>query len=164
MFCPECRSEYQKGYTRCTACDVALVRELQPESAEADAGEEPVTVFNAINGSEASLVKSLLEGSGLEPMMFDANFSNIDPPAAIIIGGIKVTVPRSQETLALEVLEAYRGGAGQDPAVGNLVSTSISGPQIVSAGDADEEYRCPHCLALLAPETTVCPKCGARPF
>jgi hypothetical protein len=164
MFCPECRSEYQEGYTRCTECDVDLVRELQPDSAEADAEAEPVTVFNAINGSEASLVKSLLEGSGLEPMMFDANFSNIDPPAAIIIGGIKLTVPRREEKLALEVLKEYRGGAGQDPTVGNLVATSISGLQIVSAGDADEEYRCRQCFALLAPETTVCPDCGARPF
>lgn len=164
MFCPECRSEYQRGYTHCAGCGVALVRELQPDSAESNAEDEPITVFNAINGSEASLVKSLLEGSGLEPMMFDENFSNIDPPAAIIIGGIKVTVPRSQEKLALEILEEYRGRAGQDPAIGNLVSTSISGPQIVSVGEADEEYRCRRCLALLEPETTVCPKCGARPF
>jgi hypothetical protein len=164
MFCPECRSEYQEGYTRCTECDVALVQGLQPNIVEADAQDEPVTVFNAINGSEASLVKSLLEGSGLEPMMFDANFSYIDPPAALIIGGIKLTVPRSQEKLALEVLEEYRGRAGQDPAVGNLVSTSITGPQLVTTGDAEEEYRCPRCVALLAPETTVCPTCGARPF
>ena len=36
MFCPQCRSEYRAGFTRCADCDVALVESL--DDAWADGG------------------------------------------------------------------------------------------------------------------------------
>ena len=147
MFCPECKSEYRTGFTRCEECDVDLVEQLPSATPEIDAQAEPVTVFVTFNDSEANLVKSLLEGSGIEVLLFDENLSSIDPPAAFLIGGIKVAVPKRQETLALEVLREYRSGAGRE---------------IVGETQGSDEYRCPHCLGLLEPETTVCPKCGSQ--
>jgi hypothetical protein len=35
MFCPECRTEYRPGFTRCSDCDVDLVHELPGKSSEA---------------------------------------------------------------------------------------------------------------------------------
>jgi ssDNA-binding Zn-finger/Zn-ribbon topoisomerase 1 len=107
----------------------------------------------------------LLEGSGLEVSLFDENLSNIDPPAAIIIGGIKVAVPKCERELAREVLEEYRGEAGQHAAIGRFSPFSLEDVDVLgSETREDEEYRCPQCRVLLEAETTVCPKCGAVPF
>ena len=32
MFCPECKTEYRPGFTRCSDCDVDLVEELSPRN------------------------------------------------------------------------------------------------------------------------------------
>lgn len=32
MFCPQCRAEYRKGFTKCSDCDVDLVHELPQEA------------------------------------------------------------------------------------------------------------------------------------
>jgi hypothetical protein len=148
MFCPECRSEYQRGFTRCEDCDVALVLALPRGSMQATAEPQFETVFVTISPSEANLIQSLLVGSGIEAAVFDENLSRMDPPAMLLIGGMKIAVPKEQRDAALEVLKGYREGPV-------LVS--------VDANDGDE-YRCPRCSALLEAETTVCPSCGTNLF
>jgi hypothetical protein len=120
MFCPECKSEYRPGFSRCEDCGVNLVDVLPPSTEELRQHDPPVTVFVTAQAAEASLIASLLEGSGLEVFMFDEHLSNIDSPVALLIGGIKVAVPKHQEELARAVLEEYRGGAGQGAAQGEL--------------------------------------------
>ncbi|MBI3664151.1 MAG: hypothetical protein HY234_14025 [Acidobacteria bacterium] len=40
MFCPQCKSEYRKGFTRCKDCDIDLVAALPPgDNAELPLGE-----------------------------------------------------------------------------------------------------------------------------
>ena len=34
MYCPNCRAEYRAGFSRCAGCEVELVEELHPLSAE----------------------------------------------------------------------------------------------------------------------------------
>lgn len=34
MYCPNCRAEYRAGFSRCAGCEVELVEELPPLSAE----------------------------------------------------------------------------------------------------------------------------------
>lgn len=129
-----------------------LVAKLEkPEAESADAHAGPVTVLVTANPSEASLAQSLLQGSGVDVAVFDENLSRIETPLSIVIGGMKVVVPRDQEEMALEVLEAYRERASQD-----------SGE--AESGSRDNEYRCLHCNALLEPETVVCGQCGRQPF
>ena len=69
MFCPNCKSEYREGFTRCASCDVALVSSLAPEDSSAPqrekawneraamlwTGQDPVTfsvILNALNAAD----------------------------------------------------------------------------------------------------------------
>lgn len=38
MFCPVCKAEYRRGFTRCSDCDVDLVRELPKRPGEGERG------------------------------------------------------------------------------------------------------------------------------
>jgi hypothetical protein len=106
MFCPECKSEYREGFTHCESCNVDLVAELKPEP-ESDVWlADPVVVFTTFNPTEAALVQSVLEGSGIDAELLDESMSRMDSPVVIAIGGIKVIVPSDQEALAREVLAA----------------------------------------------------------
>lgn len=64
MFCPECRAEYREGFTRCSDCDVPLVEELPPEIEPKDVELEKV--FESSNPALLAMVKSVLEGAGIE--------------------------------------------------------------------------------------------------
>src|SRR5207249_2247127 len=55
--------------------------------------------------SEAHLIKSLLEANGIDVYSFDENW-------LIPVREVKLAVTHSQEELAREILEEYRGKAG----------------------------------------------------
>ena len=169
MFCPECKSEYREGFSHCNDCDVDLVAQLPMQSeTNDDAGDAgPAVVFVSADANEAALVQSLLEASGIEVTAFDRNLARMDSPVALIIGGVKLAVSPHQEKLAHEVLEEFRGKAGQDPAHGRSTPfTSLRLDEVPDSGDAtlEEPYRCVHCHELLEPESTVCSKCGGTPW
>lgn len=56
MYCPECRSEYQEGVTRCTECDVALVGFLDTEL---------ISIFETIDSALLSDVVARVEAENL---------------------------------------------------------------------------------------------------
>ena len=64
MFCPECRSEYRPGFTRCADCDVDLVWELPAEEEHGD--PELVKIFETGNATLAPVVESVLRGAEIE--------------------------------------------------------------------------------------------------
>ena len=134
MFCPKCKSEYRSGFVHCQDCDVDLVEQL-PQSPHLDEGVPPSVVFITADAIEANLIQSLLEGSGIEAMLIDENFSRMDSPAALAIGGVKIVVPKSQEELANEVLAEYRGSAGQDPKYGYATPFHVAPPDDFDSGE-----------------------------
>lgn len=152
MFCPMCQSEYRAGFTRCQECGVDLVSQLPEPDAELRARGFEV-VFVTLNPIEADLVRSVLEASGIEVFMIDENITRIDPPIALMIGGMKVAVPQGQRDAAIEVLKQYRRTSGLESVPLEAVDT-----------EGNDEYRCPRCRALLEVETTICPKCGHALF
>jgi len=169
MICPKCKAEYRIGFNHCSDCDVELVDHLPPESGSEthSVDDEPVVVFITSDLSEAALVESLLEGSGAEPLLFDEHLARMDSPLSVVIGGAKVAVPRRQEKLAREVLQEYRGRAGQNPVFGRLAPFQLeeSGERFDGGDSAvNVPYRCMHCRTVLEPETTVCSNCGGTPF
>jgi hypothetical protein len=65
MFCPQCKSEYEKGFYNCADCGVDLV-EGQPPHTEDDVNYvEMVEVFSTYNQGDIALVKSALDGEGI---------------------------------------------------------------------------------------------------
>ena len=64
MYCPDCKTEYRRGFDQCADCAVPLVHELAQESVPAPlAGPDAdlIPVFSTYNPAEVMMVKSLLD-------------------------------------------------------------------------------------------------------
>ena len=66
-FCPNCRSEYRSGFTRCSECDVELVDSLAEENAvEPDQSEwDMVEAGTFPDPQQAQMIQELLENNGI---------------------------------------------------------------------------------------------------
>lgn len=73
MFCPNCRSEYLPGFTRCNDCDVALVDELVAE--EQPEFVDLVEVLSTADAGQILLIKSILEAEEIPYLAQGENFS-----------------------------------------------------------------------------------------
>ena len=93
-------------------------------------------VFRTLSFMEATLVKSLLEGSGIEVYLFDENISRLNPFYSSAVGGIQLLVPDDQLEKARETLREYREKEGQDPSVGRNASIGLD---LTGSDDGEEE-------------------------
>ena len=64
MFCPQCRSEYREGFTRCADCDVELVPALP--TGDAHEALNLVKVYESGDASVIPLIESLLQSAEIE--------------------------------------------------------------------------------------------------
>jgi hypothetical protein len=101
MFCPECRSEYRPGFTRCNDCDVDLVWALPAEKAHGE--PELAKVFETGNATLAPVIESLLRGAEIEfvvrnPRKFDRTGANP------MLGPIQYFVRNDEAEAAKELL------------------------------------------------------------
>ena len=64
MFCPQCRCEFQVGFTRCNDCDVELVERLEAEPGEPNAPGY-VVIATVTGPVEESQICSFLEANGI---------------------------------------------------------------------------------------------------
>lgn len=99
MYCPNCRSEYRPGFTRCNDCDVGLVAELSPE-------QEPefvdlVEVLSTADVGQISLIKSILRAEEIPYLPQGENF-NLGRNIAV-----RFLVPREYLEQAKEVLADF---------------------------------------------------------
>ena len=83
-FCPECASEYQKGFTRCADCDVELT-DAPVEKAATDppsGGLTPLLTTTRIH--EAYVARAILEENGIEAFIENEHASSPVLPTAAI--------------------------------------------------------------------------------
>lgn len=62
MYCPNCKSEYPEGFSRCADCGSPLVCELPPDSEDDISYVEMVEVFSTYNPGDIAFIKSVLDG------------------------------------------------------------------------------------------------------
>src|SRR5439155_2198111 len=101
MICPECKAGYRVGFTECSDCHIPLIEHLvesAPVEIEHAADIESVVVFRTKDFLEAGLVKSLLEGSGVEVFQVE----RFRPMAS---GRYELSVLSEQEELAQSILK-----------------------------------------------------------
>jgi Putative prokaryotic signal transducing protein len=112
MFCPSCRSEYRPGFTRCQDCDVKLVDALNPEPEPVvinDGLEDLVVVYKADRIS-AEVMRSVLEGSGIQTAMSGSGAQGAYPFTVGVFGEGSVLVRSVDEEAAREIIRAAEAG------------------------------------------------------
>jgi hypothetical protein len=118
LFCPQCKSEFTEGFTRCGSCNVDLIDQLPPQPKMETF--RPVTVFTTSNLHEAHLVKSLLEGNNITAIIIDGKLASLNLFLTNAIGGIKLAVSESDLNEANEILKEYRSKEGLHPSSGEI--------------------------------------------
>ena len=71
-FCPNCGTEYRAGFERCRDCDVPLVSSLARPEERAASEADLSAVFSTGRRVDAELVRSMLEGHGLNAHVWAA--------------------------------------------------------------------------------------------
>ena len=144
MFCPNCRSEYREGFTRCEASDVALVATLAPLPAAGDPSERSlVTVFETGDPGLLAMAHSILDeaeipyltqGEGIQDL-FGAG--RLGTGFSILAGPVHLRVERELETEVRALL------AGLEESVGPASLVEQDDPEPVLSRSEDEEEREP---------------------
>ena len=99
MFCPDCKSEFIDGISRCPVCRVDLVDALpaDPEPEFVDYAE----VLATYNPADVAFIKSLLDSEGIRYFFKGEHFMYMRPLA----DPVRLMVATDQVALAREVLK-----------------------------------------------------------
>jgi len=68
-YCPQCKNEFVEGTTTCEDCGLSLVDELYKGPPDSSTVDELVEVWRTQGEVDAQLIKSLLEGNGIDSML-----------------------------------------------------------------------------------------------
>jgi hypothetical protein len=112
MICPNCKAEYQTGYTRCGDCDIDLVDQLPPEPERPAHDEYPayVPVTTAQGQLETGQIQSFLESNGIPSEIRGESFRTVYGMVVDGLGAVDVLVPKEQAAAALDLLEKAQHG------------------------------------------------------
>lgn len=110
MYCPNCRTEYRKGFTTCADCEVPLVAYLPPAP---PAPQEPdyvkyVHLYSPLNGIELMLLRSILDSERINYYVRNDNFGSLEVGPYIGLFNAKmIEVQDDQYEQARELLADY---------------------------------------------------------
>jgi hypothetical protein len=104
MFCPICRAEYRRGFTKCSDCKVQLVCDLPPGPPESEAVyvdyKEMLETFNPM---DIALLKSILDAENITYFFQGEHFLHVRPLAL----PARLMVKTDQVEKAKEVLSNF---------------------------------------------------------
>jgi len=105
MFCPQCKAEYRAGFTKCSDCDVELVKELPTDPPPISETEHPqlVVVRTYPSHVEADLARTALEAAGIDSM-FGSDDQGGQSPGLAFTRGIALLVRSEDVEDADEIL------------------------------------------------------------
>ena len=116
-FCPNCEAEYREGISICPDCNVELVENLTPENKVHDTSEgEPVPLQSFKTGSEAQMVRELLQQNGIRSFVQGGDFAVL--PSSFS-QEIVLMVDERDLPHAIEIYEAYFDADSTAPAEEN---------------------------------------------
>ena len=99
MFCPECKSEFIEGITKCPVCDVKLIDELPPEPEPEFVDYKEILA--TYNPADVSFLKSLLEPEGISYFFKGEHFMYVRPLA----DPVRLMVRTDQVAQAINLLQ-----------------------------------------------------------
>lgn len=104
MFCPKCRTEYRKGFSRCADCDVDLVMELPPEPGPSEEYVELVTLKTYSSRHEAELAKGFLASQGVNAVVSGDDYGGIHPGLSFSTG-VRLSVSEEDVETARRIFQ-----------------------------------------------------------
>jgi hypothetical protein len=116
MFCPQCRSEYREGFTRCESCDVPLVAVLPPEAGD-PSDRDLVTVFETGDPGLLALAHSILDeaqvpyltqGEGVQDLF---GLGRLGTGFSILTGPVHILVERERQQVVRALLDSLEEDA-----------------------------------------------------
>ncbi|MBI4537730.1 MAG: DUF2007 domain-containing protein [candidate division NC10 bacterium] len=132
MWCPACKAEYPEGIRECAECRILLVTEPPREvAAAADAGDTWKLAEEFIDEIQAQLAEGLLIENGIPCRLENVSFH-----------AAPVTVSEDMAQIRLWVAEE-----------------DLEKARAILA-EAEKEYRCSACGAVVTREDATCPDCG----
>ena len=91
MFCPQCKTEYRPGFTRCADCGSELVDALPEEREEIQEREvdnaKLVPVLETMDRSDVVSIRMVLDGEGIEYFLQGETlwgFRHVDPMVLLV--------------------------------------------------------------------------------
>lgn len=120
MYCPECRSEYREGFSRCADCEVALVETLPPLETTPHPDLHLVTVLEVGDPSLLAVAESLLQEQGIPYSKSNEQLQDLFAMGRLgagfnpITGPILLQVPEEHAETALQILEDLETGDSEE--------------------------------------------------
>lgn len=121
MYCPECRSEYREGFSRCADCEVALVETLPPLESIPHPDLHLVTILEAGDPSLIAVAESLLQEEGIPYTKSNEQLQDLFALGRLgagfnpVVGPIRLQVPEEHAEAALQILEDLKSAESEEP-------------------------------------------------
>jgi hypothetical protein len=133
MFCPVCESEYEKGIERCPDHDVALVKQLSPETSRDRSEARFVPLHNIGSPAEAEMVQDILTQNGVRAAVQSGGMDAFSPLLSTTAPGALVLVDERDYDRALELYNSFFGGDTTP-----LTGTTLEEDEEVAAEERDD--------------------------
>jgi hypothetical protein len=166
MFCPRCRQEYRREFTRCAACKTDLVEALptrmNDEESAAFLRGDVLPLLQAIDMDGRKLDKSRLEqardqlaGKLIRSVLVTESSRELfDPPPRVLPVLYSLFVERADVVIAGKILGLPR------EQVEEVLNPDLDEAEAVTARDLPGPSCCPACSSPITGQDTECPECG----